>query len=259
MSVYPQLLTGALAQFPITTRLDARTCVNSLGDGSSIRIADLDGASTVWELQYAGLTDSEAAALEQFYEACEGSLSGFTFVDPAGNLLGWSEDLSNPVWQAGPMLAVSGGANDPLGRTNAFHLSNSGNAGQGITQILNVPGSYVYTFSVYAQAPVPSTLTLTIGNSTQTFSVGPRWNRFAFTSTVDAAANSVAFAIEGTPGAMTIFGPQVEAQPAASAYQTGVAGGVYVNARFLDDGLMRTSTAPNENNFTVKITYVNHI
>lgn len=259
MSVYPQLLTGALAQFPITRRLDARTCVNSLADGSTIKFADPNGASTVWQLEYAGLTDNEAAALEQFYEACEGSLNGFTFVDPAGNLLAWSEDLTNSAWQAGPLLAVSGGASDPLGGANAFHLTNSGAAGQGITQTLNAPGGYVYTLSAYAQASSPATLTLTIGNSTRTFAAGPEWNRFAFTATVDASVNSAAFAIECTPGAMTIFGPQVEAQPAASPYQTGLTGGVYANARFLDDGLLRTSTAPNENNFTVKITYVNHL
>ncbi len=259
MSVFPQLLTGALAQFPITTRLNARTCINTLSDGSSIKLADPNGAGAVWQLEYTGLTDTEAAALEQFYESCEGSLNGFTFVDPAGNLLAWSEDLTNAVWQPAPLLAVSGGASDPLGGTNAFHLTNSGSAGQGITQTLNAPGGYVYTLSVYAQASAPAAVTLAIGNAARTFTAGTEWTRLAFTAAVDASANSVAFAIECPPGGMTIFGPQVEAQPAASPYQTGVTGGVYANARFLDDGFERTSSAPNENNFTVKVTYVNHL
>ena len=103
--------------------------INNLADGSSVKLADVTGGSTGWQLQYAGLTDAETGSLQQFFESCEGSLNGFTFVDPAGNLLAWSEDLTNAVWQPGPLLAVTGGVADPLGGTQRFSLVNSGDGG----------------------------------------------------------------------------------------------------------------------------------
>ncbi len=152
VSVYPQLTSGTLSQFPLKKRLQQRTVINNLADGSTVKLADANGGSTGWQLQYAGLTDAEAGSLQQFFESCEGSLNGFTFVDPAGNLLAWSEDLTNSVWQPGPLLAVTGGVADPLGGTQGFNLANSGAAAQGVSQTLNAPGGYVYTLSVYVQA-----------------------------------------------------------------------------------------------------------
>lgn len=128
VTVYPQLTSGTLSQFPLKKRRQQRTVINNLADGSSVRLADVYGGSSGWRLQYAGLSDAETGSLQQFFESCEGSLNGFTFVDPAGNLLAWSEDLTNSVWQAGPFLAVTGGVTDPLGGTQGFNLVNSGAA-----------------------------------------------------------------------------------------------------------------------------------
>jgi hypothetical protein len=259
MSVYPQLISGTLSQFPLKKRLQARTVINNLADGSSIKLADANGGSTGWQLQYAGLTDAETASLRQFFESCEGSLNGFTFVDPAGNLFAWSEDLTNSVWQLGPLLTVAGGVADPLGGKQGFNLANSGAAAQGVSQTLNAPGGYVYTLSVYAQAGGPASVTLAIGNQSKNFAIGPAWSRVSFTETGDATATSIAFAIQCAPGTVAIFGPQVEAQPAASSYKRSSTGGVYQNARFQDDNLPCTSTAPNQNSVTVNIFYANHL
>src|SRR5262249_31163402 len=152
----------AISQFPIRKRKYSRTVVNRLADGSSVKLVDPVGGSTGWQLQYAGLSDAEASALQQFFQSCEGSLNAFTFTDPAGNLLAWSEDLTNAVWQPGPLLAVSGAVNDPFGGTNAFQLSNTGTAGQALSQTLNAPGAYTYSFSVYVQAAAATTATLQI-------------------------------------------------------------------------------------------------
>src|ERR1700749_3291790 len=99
MSAYPQLTTGTLSQFPITKRIQPRTVVNSLADGSSVRLADVNGGTVGWKLQYKELSDAELTSLQQFFVACEGSLNTFTYLDPAGNLFAWSEDLSNSAWK----------------------------------------------------------------------------------------------------------------------------------------------------------------
>ncbi|MGA7239062.1 MAG: hypothetical protein WBY44_25500 [Bryobacteraceae bacterium] len=257
--VYPQLTSGALSQFPLKKRLQQRTVINNLADGSSVKLSDVTGGSTGWQLQYAGLTDAEMGSLQQFFESCEGSLNGFTFVDPAGNLLAWSEDLTNSVWQAGPLLSVTGGVGDPLGGKQGFNLANSGASAQGISQTLNAPGGYVYTLSVYAQASASASVTLSIGNQGKSFAIGSSWTRVSFTASGDPTASSIAFAIQCAPGGIAIFGPQVEAQPAASAYKRSSTGGVYQNARFQDDVLPCTSTAPNQNSVTVNIFYANHL
>ena len=55
------------------------------------------------------LSDEEAAALRAFFDAAEGTLNGFTFLDPAGNLLAWSDQLDNAAWQTDPLLSLTGG------------------------------------------------------------------------------------------------------------------------------------------------------
>src|ERR1017187_129785 len=108
MLVYPQLATGTLSQFPVQRRHQMRTLVNTAADGTVVKLADAGAETVEWQLQYAALSDAELAALLQFFAAAEGTLNNFTFVDPTANLLAWSNDLSNVVWETGPFLASTG-------------------------------------------------------------------------------------------------------------------------------------------------------
>ena len=76
----------------------------------------------------------------EFFRAAEGTLNGFTFLDPTGNLLAWSDQLDNAVWQKDPLLTLTGGVADPQGGTLGWRLSNGGGAGQGLGQTLAAPG-----------------------------------------------------------------------------------------------------------------------
>ena len=78
-----------------------------MADGSAVKLADAGAGTTEWQLAYEGLTDAEAERLGAFFAAVEGTLNGFTFLDPVGNLLAWSGQLENAVWNKGPLLAVS--------------------------------------------------------------------------------------------------------------------------------------------------------
>jgi len=260
MAVYPQLGTGALSQFPIVKRRRARTVVNTAADGSSIKLADVAGGSLEWQLQYSALGDSELAALQQFFTSMEGSLNAFTFLDPSANLLAWSEELDNAAWQAGPLLQLAGGVADPMGGTGAWLLSNSGAAPQSLTQTLNAPGAYIYCFSVYAQAAQATALTLLVGSQSVTRTVSAGWSRLTLTAPGDATANAITFGVQTPAGrAVTLFGPQAEAQAAASVYKTGTTGGVYATARFRDDAFTFTSTDVNHHSTVVNISYANNL
>jgi hypothetical protein len=257
--MYPQLTTGAYSQFPLRKQRRTRTVTNMAADGSSIKLADPNGALTEWQLRYEGLSDTELSNLQQFFAAAEGSLIGFTFLDPAGNLLAWSEDLTNAVWEAGPFLTSAAGVTDPFGGTRAFHLTNSGAGAQSLSQTLNVPTGYIYSFSVYVQAAQPTTVTLLLGSNNAQAAAGPNWTRISVTGSGDPTATAILFGIELPPGVIGVFGPQVEVQAEPSAYQKSTTGGVYQDARFGDDTFSFATTDVNRHSVTVNIVYANHL
>jgi len=260
MAAYPQLGSGALSQFPVQKRRRARTVVNRAADGSVIKLADPAAEVTEWLLTYTDLRDEEAAALRAFFNATEGTLNGFTFLDPMGNLLAWSEQLDNASWQIDPLLSLTAEVSDPRGGARAWRLSNSGGAEQTIGQTLSSPGEYQYCLSAYVRAAAATSVQLMIGSEIARRAVTSEWNRIAWTSRGDEEATSVRFAIEiGAGDVVDVYGLQVEAQTAASGYKASTRGGVYEDAHLGDDVLTMASTDVNRHSYTVKIIHANHL
>lgn len=253
MLIYPQLTSGALTQFPSQKRRRLRTVLNVLGDGSGIKLADPAAEITEWQLEYSNLSDAEAGALQQFFEATEGSLQAFTFLDPTANLLAWSNQLDHAGWNKGPLLSIAGGLADPAGGTNAWHVSNSGSATQVLSQTLEVPGEYRYCLSVYAKSAAGAAVILMCGPARAERALATEWSRIAISAN-GGPTEPVEFGIEFPAGASAdLYGMQVEAQPGASAYKPSTSGGVYPNAWFRDDYLAVTATDVNHHSATVNI------
>jgi hypothetical protein len=260
MAAYPQLGSGALSQFPVQKRRRARTVVNRAADGSMIKLADPAAEVTEWLLTYTDLSDEEAAALRAFFNAAEGTLNGFTFLDPAGNLLAWSDQLDDAAWQTAPLLSLTSGISDPRGGTRAWRLSNGGAAEQTIGQTLSSPAEYHYCLSAYVRAAAATSVRLMIGSENARRAVTPGWTRIAWNSSGDEQATSVRFAIEiGAGDVVDVYGLQVEAQTAASGYKASTRGGVYEDAHLGDDVLTMASTDVNRHSCTVKIIHANHL
>jgi hypothetical protein len=260
MLIYPQLPTGALAQFPAQKRRQMRTLVNTAKDGTTVKLADPGAATVEWQLKYAALSDSELTTLLQFFAAAEGTLNNFTFVDPTANLLAWSNDWSNAVWDASSFLSLAGANADPTGGNNAWQVTNSGAAPQELSQTLTAPGGYVYCLSVYAKASTPGTLTLLLGSNRYDRNLSTDWQRFACTGIGDSTASSMTFGIKFGPGAaVDIYGLQLEPQDSPSLYKVSTTGGCYENARLRDDALTFTSTDVNRHSATVNILYANNL
>jgi hypothetical protein len=227
--------------------------INQAADGSSVRLSDPAGESTEWRLEYAGLSDSEAAAIEAFFTAAEGSLNGFTFVDPAGNLLAWSGALDNGVWQRDPLLTVTA-------ITGGWTLTNTGAAPQMVAQTINAPGEYTYCLSAYVRSATPATVELSIGSATAERVVSSGWGRVSFAASPGASAQSVRFGIAvAAGGSIDVYGPQVEAQGGASAYRETSRGGIYDDAHLAEDSLSMERTGFNRNSCTVTIIHANHL
>jgi hypothetical protein len=255
MRCFPQLLTGALCQYPIRKRRYSRTVVNRFLDGREIKLADGAGGSIEWQLSYQELSDEEATLLQSFFLDMEGNLQPFTFLDPTDNLLSWSEKFDEATWQRDGLLQLYGGLADPNGGTGAFRVRNAGGAGQKLRQTLNLPAGNYYSFSVWARAAAGKEIRLMRGLESCTRSLGASWERLVFAASSNDTGTTVEFAIELPPGAtIDLFGAQVEAQIGASGYKkTTSAGGVHTNTRFAEGGLLMTATAPGRNGCLIRL------
>lgn len=243
MLVFPQLITGASALYPVTRTSARRTVVNTLGDGSTVVFPDPYAAATAWELHASGMTLAEWTAIETLFQATSGMWQTFTFLDPTGNLLEQSEAFGASAWTNGALIELTGGIDDPLGTSRATRVVNAGSAPLAVAQTLNVPGNFEYCLSVWARTTAGSSVTLMVGSAAKTFALSNGWSRISFAANLGSSATAVTFGAQLAAGAsVDLFGMQVEAQLAASDYRvTTTRGGVFSNARFGQDQITVTA------------------
>ena len=244
MSWYPQIGTGAVAQFPLSRSRMWRAITNDLESSEKIMLPDSAAGQIEWKLSYQDLTNAEAARLSNLFASSQAGFEAFTFIDPLANLLGWSEDLTQPNWQTG-LLQHTSGVNDPLGTQRASTVSNPNPAAQALQQTLGVSGDYVACFSAYLWSNATGTVILQRDGTQVTVAVGPAWKRAFVTGLGVSGAAQSSFSIVLSAGqTINVWGPQVEAQPYPSAYkQTGAAIGIYEETYFENDELSITSSS----------------
>ncbi len=259
MLYYPQLSTGVVSQFPVNRRTTLRTITNTLLSGDSIRMSDPGSAVVSWQLQYSNLTDDEWSSLEQLFAATEGKLTTFTFLDPMDNLLMWSEDWTNAVWTADPLLNVSTGIADPLGGTGGVQLTNTAQTTQRIVQSIAGASWFQYCCSIYLRSAAPSTVQMVLSATGQEsltqVSVTSSWTRAIKADSLSLQEDGISFGLQLPAGTSIVaFGAQAEPQPAAGYYKkTTDLAGVYPNTRFDSDSLTQTTDAPNQNSCGVSL------
>ena len=207
-----------------------------------------------WNFGYGALADAELTVLDQFFQSTEGSLNSFTFLDPAGNLLLWSESLGNAAWVSNSLQLTPNFA-DPLGGTNATRVTNSSGGELTLLQTLNAPEWFNYCLSVYARATQSGSIKLRRQAASGTYPIQSAWKRIAFAGNSQGNAGTVTVGL-GVPAGQSVdvFGIQLEAQPGASRYKkTFSNGGVYVRARFAADTFGITTFAPSRHACALRI------
>ena len=260
MLVFPQLVTGASALYPLTKTSIQRSVVNTLGDGTMVVFADPDAAAMAWEIHATGLNTAEWEAIEALFEATSGMWQTFTFLDPTANLLLQSETFGATAWTNGALIQLTTGVADPLGTTRATLAINAGQAAEAVAQTLNVPGNFQYCLSVWARSDGGSNVTLvqstTGGSATKTIPLTTEWGRVSLSANLGQNTTQVTFGAQlDAGGSVDLFGMQVEAQLAPSDYkQTGASGGVYAKARFAEDTLTVTAQGTDVYDIVIKIT-----
>ena len=239
MAFYPQLLTGAVAQFQFDKRLEGRAVLNRAADESTYAAADPAGRRVRWDFAYVGLSVSEFAALEALFAESEGRLSTFTFLDPTANLLGWSEEFGAVAWHKDATLTVVGSVAGPM--ADGFQLANGGQDWAEVSQLLAAPTNFIYAFSVWVRGAGSVRLRRfgAVESAELEFPLTGAWQRIELGGALAESAANISFAI-GLPagGQVDVAGPQVEAQLVAGDYKKSAGrGGLYTAARFAQDVL----------------------
>lgn len=256
MNTFPQLMSGAVAQFPFRKSSAYRTLVNDGPGADEVLSSDADFHTRVWELPFEQLTDSEWQGIEGLFQLSEGRLGTFVFLEPGQNLLSWSERLTDPVWQKGSGISVADGKPDPAGGMGAVLVTGSGGS---VSQQLSIPASYRYAASVWAKTGASDAalrVTDTASGSVEIgFSSSNTWKRYSVGYALSSPSNGVAFEIQAPSGAsLEIYGPQLEAQIAPSTYKrTEQQAGVFAGARFDSDVLRDTAIAENRHSGVIRI------
>ncbi len=82
MATFPILKTNAVAQYPATRRLEFRNQILRFVDGGEQRYRDCASPLHQWEIRLDQLDEGEAAAIEEFFVANQGTFGTFGFTDP---------------------------------------------------------------------------------------------------------------------------------------------------------------------------------
>ncbi len=123
MLLFPQLLSGAIAQYPLRKSYALSNVTNLQEDGSRYRSGATNPADLSWTLNYTHLSQQECDSLSSFFRKTSGRAVPFTFLDPFSNLLSWSEDLSQPIWDKSASLSTFENRRIRIHRISVFGLT----------------------------------------------------------------------------------------------------------------------------------------
>ena len=237
-SFFPQLSVGAVAQYPLRKVRSYRTIKNVLSDGRLIVLPDRAAKRVAWHLSYVNLTADDIKALQSHFRFCQGPLQTFTFLDPTGNLLSFSDKLSASVWLQANQIQVQAGFSDTLKTQNAVRLTNTGQSTSDLYQALSLPANYSYCFSAYVRSDLFGTLALFRRTqtvvATESFTFGSSWRRIYLTGSLLDQGSNLQVGLTLQPGQQVeICGMQLEPQLAPSEYRsTDERCGIYSEARY---------------------------
>ncbi len=260
MSTFPQLNSGAIAQYPLQRQHEFRTLVDRLPGSTVSPVADVDFERRAWQIELSELTDSEWSALSTLFDASEGKLGAFSFPAPGANLLAWSEDVTQPVWTVDPGLGATISQPDPFGGSSAIQLTGGGGL-LSVFQVVLLPANYRLNGSVWARCDQPGGVLRVNDVGVQSAEIAidgsNQWRRYSVSANFTSASPQVGFVVFVPAGSdMFIYGPQIQAQPAPSAYRkTKEQSGLYHNARFDQDTLIREVTGLDRQSGVIQIVW----
>jgi Conserved hypothetical protein 2217 (DUF2460) len=117
MATFPNLKTGAVAQYPASRGFRFQNQILRFLDGTDQRYRDSAGPLLSWEIRMDQLDETEMAALQAFFLANQGSFASFAFTDP------WSGQVYQNCSLAGDDMNITSLA-EMQGRTSLVITQN---------------------------------------------------------------------------------------------------------------------------------------
>jgi hypothetical protein len=108
MTIFPQLKTGAVAQYPATKVLRFQTQTIRFLDGSEQRYRDSAGPLHQWVIRFSELDEAEMAAFDSFLIENQGRLGNFSFTDPWDGIQYQSCSLADDVLNVTSLAEMRG-------------------------------------------------------------------------------------------------------------------------------------------------------
>ena len=267
MPYFPQINSrGIMVQRPYSTTLEDWTTSEDQPSGPRFGYLRRSNPLGRWDLQYPSITDAETAVLETFFDSMQGKYGVFTFLDPGGNLVQYSDLFSDASWSK-YTATVGSAAADPFGGNLAMSVTGTSSNSMLATSVLpsgNASG-FVICGSVWVKAPAAQTLSIgfidsgfsVLGQSTWNLAAG-QWQRIYFGMTLASNA-PISLLIGGlaTWGTQTLalFGAQVSPAPGPGGYQRSPGNnGLHATCRFDQDRFaVDYKNGPNSNAVKLKI------
>lgn len=274
MAVYfPQFMASkAMVQSGYKSKRRFQTVISAMEAGPVHTYAQFNGGLTNFPTAAlsghewsCSITDAELATLIAFFEAQSGQLEEFIFLDPAGNLIPYSEDFSVANWGK-VSVTVGAAATDPKGGTRATTLTATSSDSSIRSTVLpdGDANDIVLCGSVWAYSASGQYLRLGFANtshgllSSEVLALpAGAWRLLHHTTTLATSA-AIEFQIGGgstwNSSSIDMFGAQVVPMPNAGAYVKSPAFyGYRPKCRFDMPSLKWIKRGPNENEVSIKI------
>jgi hypothetical protein len=263
---FPQLTAqGVMVQRPYATTLEHLTTHVDQPSGPRYGYSWRTEPLGRWDLQYALLTDAEVAVLEGFFTQMDGRYGEFTYLDPGGNLVRYSEDFSHSSWEK-YTASVGGATSDPFGGNRATVVT--GTSGNSMLAAYALPeggaSGFVLCGSIWAKATAARSLSIgfidsgfgVLGSTTWSLAAG-QWRRIWHTITLVTTSNiRLLIGGFGTWGtvSLSLFGAQCAPLPGPGGYQRTPGNyGLRAKCRFDTDRLELRHIGPNQTAVNLKI------
>jgi len=246
----PQLISKCTVQYRVERSIRRRFLNNALRNGRVIRGEGIRPLSRRWRLSYRGLTREECSAIESFYATVNSSGSEFVFLEPASNLISYSESAADPPWQHDPQLSVTNEEEVTADGTRIHRVTNSGMNSQSLWQDIEITGLGTFCASCCLRSSIVSICALSMKTSSQTASkeveARDEWKQGYLGAELESEPGPVRVELAIPPGAsIQVSAFQLENQPFPSTYKpTAAAGGVHSSAKTVDGSYVVAQIGP---------------
>lgn len=217
-----------MTQLPYTSGRKLETIVAEVEDGLTFSYPKFGSGLTNFPtgplgrftVNFPNITETDFGTLQAFVGGTAvGMLNEFAFLDPGGNLVQFSELLSDGSW------IHSGAAISATGQTDPYGGSRATSYGGAVTLKTSVlpdgfGNSFLFNASIFAKGTGSATLLLTDNTTTFATQVTPLssgWKRCEVAATV--TGNNPVFASFSFSGAVTVFGAQCVPTGGPGAYR----------------------------------------